>query len=121
MILAVGRVKLISGITLNNQTLGYATLAFGSYLYRTQVKAGQTETDFDDMAAMLFQALEEAPENIAITLASYFGSEYYSVRDMFKREKRDILQTSLRKFQDETELELLRNFTEAQPLVIHHG
>ncbi len=51
------------------------------------------------------------------TLADYFGSEYYSVRDMFKREKRDILHTSLQKVQDEVELELLRGFTDAQPLL----
>ena len=115
--LAVGRVKLTSGITLNNQTLGYATLFLGSYLYRTQVQEGQTEAEFDDMAAMLFRSLEEAPEDISNTLAAYFGPEYYSVRDMFKREKRDILQTSLQKVQDETELELLHYFTEAQPLL----
>ena len=115
--LAVGRVKLTSGITLNNQTLGYATLFLGSYLYRTQVKEGQTEAEFDDMVGVLFKALEETPEDIAITLADYFGSEYYSVRDMFKREKRDILHTSLQKVQDEVELELLRGFTEAQPLL----
>jgi hypothetical protein len=36
---------------------------------------------------------------------------------MFQREKRDILRTSLQKVQDETELELLRGFTEAQPLL----
>jgi alpha-amylase/alpha-mannosidase (GH57 family) len=115
--LAVGRVKLTSGITLNNQTLGYATLFLGSYLYRTQVQEGQTEAEFDDMVALLFKALEETPEDIAITLAEYFGPEYYSVRDMFKREKRDILHTSLQKVQDEVELELLRGFTEAQPLL----
>ncbi len=66
---------------------------------------------------MLFKALEEAPEDIANALAAYFGPRYYSVRDMFKREKRDILQTSLQKVQDETELELLHGFTEAQPLL----
>ena len=117
MVLAMGRVKLTSGITLNNQTLGYATLFLGSYLYRTQVKEGQTEAEFDDMIAVLFKALVEAPEDITIALAEYFGPEYYSVRDMFKREKRDILLTSLQKVQDETELELLHNFTEAQHLL----
>ncbi len=115
--LALGRVKLTSGITLNNQTLGYATLFLGSYLYRTQVKEWQTEFDFDDMVTVLFKALEEAPEDIANALAAYFGPRYYSVRDMFKREKRDILQTSLQKVQDESELELLHGFTEAQPLL----
>jgi alpha-amylase/alpha-mannosidase (GH57 family) len=115
--LAVGRVKLTSGITLNSQTLGYATLFLGSYLYRTQVKEGQTESDFDDMVTTLFKALEETPEDIANALAAYFGAKYYSVRDMFQREKRDILRTSLQKVQDETELELLRGFTEAQPLL----
>jgi alpha-amylase/alpha-mannosidase (GH57 family) len=115
--LALGRVKLTSGITLNNETLGYATLFLGSYLYRTQVKAGQTETEFDNMVAVLFKALEQAPEDIVNTLASFFGSEYYSVRDMFKREKRDILKNSLQNILDETDLELLRSFTEAQPLL----
>ena len=113
--LAVGRVKLTSGITFNNQTLGYATLFLGSYLYRTQVKEGQTEAEFDDLVAILFKAFEKAPEDIVNTLAAYFGPEYYSVRDMFKREKRDILRTSLQKVQDETELELLHNFTELNP------
>ena len=115
--LAVGRVKLTSGITLNSETLGYATLFLGSYLYRTQVKEVQTKSDFDDMVTGLFKALEETPEDIANALAAYFGPRYYSVRDMFQREKRDILHTSLQKVQDETELELLRGFTEAQPLL----
>jgi alpha-amylase/alpha-mannosidase (GH57 family) len=115
--LAVGRVNLTSGITLNSQTLDYATLFLGSYLYRTQVKEEQSGSDFDEMGATLFKALEETPEDIANALAAYFGSQYYSVRDMFQREKHDILQTSLQKVQDETELELLRGFTETQPLL----
>ena len=38
--LAVGRVKLTSGITLNSETLGYATLFLGSYLYPHPSKSG---------------------------------------------------------------------------------
>ena len=115
--LSLGRVKLTSGITQETQTLGYATLFLGSYLYRTQVKEGQTEGDFGNMVEILFKALEEAPEDIANALAAYFGPRYYSVRDMFKREKRDILRSTLQKVQDETDLELLRAFTEAEPLL----
>jgi hypothetical protein len=115
--LSLGRVKLTSGITQETQTLGYATLFLGSYLYRTQVKEGQTEQDYESMVEILFKALEETPEDIANALAAYFGPHYYSVRDMFKREKRDILRTSLQKVQDETEIELLHAFTEAEPLL----
>jgi hypothetical protein len=97
--------------------LGYATLFLGSYLYRTQVKEGQTEADFDHMVSVLCKALEETPEDMTNALAAFFGPKYYSVRDMFKREKLNILRTSLQKVQDETDLELLRGFTEAQPLL----
>lgn len=117
LVLSLGRVKLTSGITWETQTLGYATLYLGSYLYRTQVKEGQTDADFEAMVRLLFKALEEAPEDIANTLAAYFGPRYYSVRDMFKREKRDILKSTLQKVQEDTDLELLRAFTEAEPLL----
>jgi alpha-amylase/alpha-mannosidase (GH57 family) len=115
--LSLGRVTLTSGITRETRTLGYATLFLGSHLYRTQVKEGQTQEGFEDMVEILFKALEEAPEDIANALATYFGPSYYSVRDMFKREKRDILKSTLQKVQDDTDLELLHAFSEAEPLL----
>ncbi len=116
--LSLGRVKLTSAITQESQTLGYATLFLGSYLYRTQVKEGQTAADFENMVVLLFKAMEDAPEDITSVLASYFGPHYYSVRDMFKREKRDIFQNLLQRFRDETETALQRVFAEVHPLLL---
>jgi alpha-amylase/alpha-mannosidase (GH57 family) len=115
--LACGRVRLTSGITQESQILGYATLFLGSYLYRTQVQADQSEADFNAMAAHLFQVLAETPENIATVMADFFQGPYYSVHDMFKLEKREILRRSLHKVQEEAELELVRGFGEVRPVL----
>lgn len=115
--LACGRVRLTSGITQESLILGYATLFLGSYLYRTQVKPEQSAAEFATMVAILFRALAEAPENIATVMAEFFQSPYYSVHDMFKREKREILRRSLAKVQEDTELELVRAFSEVQPVL----
>ncbi len=119
--LACGRVRLTSGITLESHILGYATLFLGSYLYRTQVQEGQSEADFSAMVDLLFRTLTESPENIATVMADYFQSAYYSVHDMFKREKRQILRQSLQKVQEDTELELERSFREVQPVLYTMG
>ncbi|MGQ9920946.1 MAG: DUF3536 domain-containing protein [Desulfobacca sp.] len=115
--LACGRVRLTSGITQETQTLGYATLFMGSYLYRTQVREGQSETEFAAMVELLFRTLHDAPENIVTVMADYFQGPYYAVNDMFKKEKREILRQSLQKVQEETELELGRGFREVQPVL----
>jgi len=115
--LACGRVRLTSGITQETHTLGYATLFLGSYLYRTQVKEEQGDADFAAMVDLLFRTLTESPENIATVMADYFQGAYYSVHDMFKKEKREILRQSLEKVQEETELELGRGFREVQPVL----
>ncbi len=115
--LACGRVRLTSGITQETHILGYATLFLGSYLYRTQVQEGQSEADFAAMVDLLFRTLTNSPENIATVMAEYFQGAYYSVHDMFKKEKREILRQSLQKVQEDTELELGRGFREVQPVL----
>ncbi|MBM4288565.1 MAG: DUF3536 domain-containing protein [Deltaproteobacteria bacterium] len=115
--LSLGRLSLTDGVTQESRILGYATLFLGSYLYRTQVKDGQSDAEFAEMVGVLGKALEETPEDIANALASYFGSTYYSVRDMFKREKWEILQASLQPVQDTAQTGLLHAFQEARPLL----
>ncbi|AEB09055.1 DUF3536 domain-containing protein [Desulfobacca acetoxidans] len=115
--LSFGRVKLTSGVTQETKILGYATLFLGSYLYRTQVKEGQTAAGFADMVVELCNALEDAPEDITGAMASYFGPDYYTVRDMFKREKRDLFQTLLQKVRQEAESQLLHAFSAVEPLL----
>lgn len=116
--LALGRVKLTSRITLESQVLGYATLFMGSYLYRTQVKEGMTAEEFTRLTATLFKALEEAPEDIIQAMRNVFGSRYYTVRDMFKKEKRDILWSLLLPVREEAEAGLRHIFGEAKPLLL---
>ena len=115
--LACGRIKLTSGITQESRTLGYATLFLGGYLYRTQVKEGQTADEFEAMVAHLSQTLDAAPEDIANVMAAYFHDGYYSVHDMFKLEKREILRHSLEKTQGDMEGELERGFNEIRPVL----
>lgn len=115
--LACGRVRLTSGITQESHILGYATLFFGGHLYRTQVKEGQTASEYQAMVQFLFQNLTTSPENIVTVMAEYFRDGYYSVHDMFKREKREILRRSLQKVYEETEQEVIRSFQEVRPLL----
>ncbi len=115
--LACGRVRLTSGITQESHVLGYATLFLGSYLYRTQVQVEQTPAEFAAMVELLSRTLADTPENIATVMADYFQGPYYSIHDMFKREKREILRGLLHQVKEDTEQELVRSFREIQPVL----
>jgi alpha-amylase/alpha-mannosidase (GH57 family) len=118
MQLALGQLRLTSGITLDQQTLAFATLFMGSFLYRTQVKEEMPTQDFAGLKKTLFQALADTPEDIVSVLATHLGSQYYSVRDLFQQEKRDLFQTLLQRRHREVRAELSRLSEEVRPLLL---
>ncbi len=116
--LAMGRVRLTSGVTWEQRTLGFATLCLGSYLYRTQVKKGMDAEDFSGLQQALLKALAEAPEDIANRMAQIFGEHFYTVRDMFRQEKREIFQHLLEQTQEAARQGMTRLYDESRSLLV---
>lgn len=116
--LALGQVRLTSGITGEARTLCFATLFMGSYLYRTQVKDDLGGREFDELQQALVKALVEAPEDVVNRMAQIFGGRFYTVRDMFRQEKREIFRHLLEQSQEEARQQLEHLFEGTRSLLL---
>jgi len=117
ILLAAGRLRLTSGITLAVRNLAFFTAYLGSYLYRTQVLHELERPRFTALKQELFAVLESAPENLIPLMAKRLGEEYYTVHDVFQEEKEEIFRELLHPNQEEAVAEVRRHFNEAKPLL----
>jgi alpha-amylase/alpha-mannosidase (GH57 family) len=115
MLLAVGRLKLTSGIILKTETLAFFTAFLGSYLYRTQVQ--HNLQSFQSLKTEFFEALEQTPEDLIPLMARRLGEQYYSFHDLFQEEKLRTFQDLLGQNQEEAVTQIANNFESSQPLL----
>ncbi len=115
--LAVGRLRLTSGITRESQLLAFFTVHLGSYLYRTQVQPYPLPQEFLALKHELFQVLEQTPEDLMPLMARRLGERYYTVHDIFQEEKEQIFQDLLEANREETLNQIAHYFEEAKPLL----
>jgi alpha-amylase/alpha-mannosidase (GH57 family) len=115
--LATGVLRVTSGITWREETLGFFTVHLGSYLYRTQVLPYPEPGQFRPLKQELFQVLEQAPEDLIPLMARRLGERYYSVHDIFQEEKAQIFQDLLAFNREEAVSQVAHHFQEAYPVL----
>jgi alpha-amylase/alpha-mannosidase (GH57 family) len=94
--LAVGRLRVLSDITLESEQFVFAVLYFGEHNLTGGVCADGNEARFEEIDAHLSDAFERAdlPEVIRY-LDRFFRASSYSLRSLFKDERRWILDRML--------------------------
>jgi alpha-amylase/alpha-mannosidase (GH57 family) len=117
LVLGAGRLRLTSGITSQNRTLGFFTLLLGAYLYRTQVLPQPSPQDFQSLKNDLFQVLETTPEDLTPYMARRLGERYYTINDMFLEEKQEVFLDLLEQVMKEEESMIAHHFEETRPLL----
>jgi alpha-amylase/alpha-mannosidase (GH57 family) len=117
LLLAAGRLRLTSGVTLEPQELAFFTAFLGSYLYRTQVKANPAPQDYQSLKSELFQVLDQAPEDLIPLMVRRLGESYYGFHDIFREEKLRLFQDLMRDNQEEALSLISHNFEDARALL----
>jgi alpha-amylase/alpha-mannosidase (GH57 family) len=117
LLFACGRLRLTSGITLENRSLSFFTAYLGSYLYRTQVQPHPSPPEFLNLRDEFFRVLEATPEDLIPLMVRRLGETYYSLHDIFQEEKLQVFQDLLRPNQEEAVERIVHSFEETQPLL----
>ncbi len=117
LMVAAGRLRLTSGVTLESRTQSFFTAFLGSYLYRTQVQAHPSPREFLTLREELFQVLEETPEDLIPFMVRRLGATYYSIHDVFQDEKLQVFQDLLRVNQEEAVDLVSHSFEESRGLL----
>jgi len=115
--LAAGRLRLTSGITLAVRHPAFFTAYLGSYLYRTQVLPEPDPEVFASLKRELFAVLEEAPENLIPAMANRLGEDYFTVHDVFQKEKEGIFLDLLRPDREAALAGMEHHFAAVKPLL----
>jgi alpha-amylase/alpha-mannosidase (GH57 family) len=102
--LAIGRVKVISGITEESKVLCYAILYMGEHNLTGGVKHFDSAVDYDMMFKEIKGAFESAdlPQTIRL-IDRHFGEAPYSLKSLFKDEQRRILDQVLASTREDLE------------------
>lgn len=103
-ILAVGRTKVKSQITLSEKDFSFAVLYLGQQNIIGNIALDLEREKFDDMQVQIFKAFDKGNlgEVIGI-MQTYFGTQKYSINHLFHDEKQKVM----------TQV-MLRNFNEAE-------
>ena len=117
LLLAVGRLRLSSGIILESRDLAFFTAYLGTYLYRTQVKDHPAPQEYHAWKSEFFQVLEKAPEDLLPLMVRRLGENYYSYHDLFREEKLQLFQDLMQENQDEALTLISHDFEEVQSLL----
>jgi alpha-amylase/alpha-mannosidase (GH57 family) len=117
LLLAAGRLRLSSGITLESRDLAFFTAYLGSYLYRTQVKDHPAPQEYHAWKSEFFQVLEKAPEDLLPLMVRRLGETYYSYHDLFREEKLQLFQDLMRENQEEALTLISHDFEEVHSLL----
>ncbi len=104
--LVIGRISLKSKITLENSDLILALIQYPDGDFHCAIREYSDSQDFSKIQKDLLKAFEEETlTEIIRLLDEHFGKEYYTLKDIFIEERREILKkllnTQLRKFSDD--------------------
>jgi len=87
---ALGRVIVTSQVTLETKYLVFAVIHYGGHHFRCTLAAYREELRLDDLKAR-FRELIDHPTEMTKLIDRRLGKEYYTLRDMFAGEKKNIL------------------------------
>ena len=95
--LITGHIEVESKITLEKSNMIFALLQFSTGDFQCAIKEYCTDDDFLDTQKELIRTYLVSPlTEIIRSIDSYFGSEYFTLKDIFIEERRKILQTMLK-------------------------
>jgi alpha-amylase/alpha-mannosidase (GH57 family) len=90
IVVAVGLVELTSGIIPEPRRYLFAMSFLGGYFFRTGVRISEADSAAD-VREHLFGLLEDRPGDIVQFIEHVFGAQCYSLRDVFREQKKHIL------------------------------
>ena len=101
--LVVGRIEIVSKITLEQHDMIFALLHFGGEDFHCVIRGYTGKADYDKISGNLINDYELLPLTEVIRgLDEYFGKEYFTLKDLFIEERRKIIniliQDKLEKF-----------------------
>ncbi len=95
--LAIGRVKITSNITLDEEIVDFAALHFGDHNSCVGVSSYKDDQIFQNMFLEIKNAFETGDMTETLkTINKYFSPEIYTLRHLFKDEQRKILKQALK-------------------------
>ncbi|MFH0809652.1 MAG: DUF3536 domain-containing protein [Pseudomonadota bacterium] len=96
IVLATGVVELTSGVMPEPHRYAFAMTFLGGYFFRTGVTE-TTENSADAFKQRLFECLDERPGEVIQLVEEVFAGHFYSLRDVFKEQKKRILEALVAK------------------------
>ncbi len=99
--LVVGRVVARSKITMEKHDLIFALLNFGNSDYHCAIRSFQDATEYNNIKSALIEAYDKETMTEVIRLMDEnFGKKYYTLKDLFAKEKKEILKQILEERQE---------------------
>jgi len=90
--LVVGRVVATSKITLEEYDMIFAVIHFGNDEYQCAVRNMNDIMEYNNIKSKLGETFDKEPLTETVRLVDeYFGKKYYTLRDLFSKEKKEIL------------------------------
>ena len=94
--LVVGRLEARSKITLERHDMIFALLHFGGEDYQCAVRKFNDVTEYNNIKSSLIETYDkETLTDVVRLIDEYFGKKYYTLKDLFSKEKKDILRNIL--------------------------
>lgn len=92
MALAIGQIRLTSGITQESTDYIFAVLHLGGYDFHCCIQLFTGRKDYEEIKASLFNALRQASAAMVILgMAAAFGEDYFNLHHLFAEERHRIL------------------------------
>lgn len=102
--LAIGKIKIASGITWGSECLSFCVLHLGNHDFNGGVRTFLGDEEYQSMKSLIISTFENgAFASIVRLLDKHFGTHNYSLRDLFRDEQRKILNLVLGTTMDEFE------------------
>jgi len=94
--LVVGRLEARSKITLERHDMVFALLHFGGEDFQCAVRSFTDATDYNNIKSSLIETYDkETLTDVVRLIDEYFGKKYYTLKDLFSKEKKEILRKIL--------------------------
>ncbi len=102
--LAVGRIKVISDIILDEDSVSFAVLHLGGHIFNGGLKTYDNEAAYQSMKKEILDAFERGIiADIVRLMDKHFGVNTYSLMNLFRDEQRKILNLVFRKITEDFE------------------
>ncbi len=90
--LAIGRVKVISEITMEMEEASFGVLHLGSHDFRCSIRRFLDHADYQEARQEIFRRFRQHSMTEVIRgLDTFFGTQYYAIKELFLEERRRIL------------------------------